>query len=260
MWCSVFFTRFISNNQVRKALQMEILQKYQTDFSWVHSRLIFPSAVMKCYLTEDQYMVFNRSDLCIRRHQITNNPDGPVKHFHFLVRVKGKSKQPASDPKPAQFLDLPPSSLLMGRESASSFSLWRLCHRNCRTGRPSLLFSQYSKHKQDYIHAIQMRRNAWRQVQTGNYTPCLQMCSSTQWNLIYGAPNSEGGVTQIYPNVTSEKRLLHSSYTFLNISSRHISDIWRCGSGVHRSRNRWKDKLDRAWVEWSEVLSQHPSV
>lgn len=232
---------------------MEILQKYQTDFSFTTN----------ISLSSDEVLPYRRSvhffkggDLCIRRHQITNNPDGPVKHFQFLVRVMRKSKQPASDSKYAQFLDLPPSSLLMGWESESSFSLWRLCHRNCRTGCPSLLFSQYSKNKRDYIHAIQMRRNAWRQVQTGNYTLSLQMCSSTQWRLIYGAPISEGDVTQIYLNVTSEKRLLHSSYTFLNI----WSDIWRCGSGVHRSRNHWKDKLDRAWVEWSEVLSQHPSV
>lgn len=199
MRCSVLFTCYISNNQVRKAILMETLQKYLTDFSWVHSWLIFPSAVMKCCLTEDRFMVFYRSDLCIRRHQITHNPDGPVQHFQFLVRVMRKSKQPASHPKSTQFLDLPLKTLLMGWKSASSFSLWRLCHRNCRTSRPSLLFSLYSKNKRDYLHAIQMRRKAWRQVQAGNYTPCLQMCSSTQWRLIYGAPISEGDVTRIYP-------------------------------------------------------------
>lgn len=41
----------------------------------------------------------------------------------------------------------------------------------------SLLFSLYSKHRRDYIHAIQMRRNAWRQVQAGTYTPCLKIWS-----------------------------------------------------------------------------------
>lgn len=119
MWCSVLFTFYISNNQIRKALLMERLQKYLTDFSWVQSCLVYPSAVMKCCLTEDQFMVFNRSDLRIRHHEITHNPDGPVQHFQILVRVMRKSKQPASDPKSAQFLDLPLKTLLMGRESAS---------------------------------------------------------------------------------------------------------------------------------------------
>lgn len=164
------------------------------------------SAVMKCRLPEDQFMVFNRSDLCIRPHQITHNPDGPVQHCRFLVRVMRKSKQPASDPKSAQFLDLPLKTLLMGRENAPSFSLWRLCHRNCRTDRPSLLFSLCSKHKQGYNHAIQMRRNAWRQVQAGNYTPCLHTCSATQWRLIYGALITEGDVTWIFPNIPPSVR------------------------------------------------------
>lgn len=176
--------------------------------------------MMKCCLT-DQFMVFNWSDL----------PTILMVQFNSFSFCWGWWETASSRP--------------LIQSPLSFWSFFCLCHCNWWTGRPSLLLSLYSKHKQDYIHTIQMRRNAWRQVQAGIYSPCLQMCSSTQW--IYGVPISEGDVTGIYPNVTSEKPLLNSSYTFLNI----WSDIWRCGSGVHRSSNRWKDKLDHAWAEWS---------